>query len=186
MQVQLNTSRDFQPAQTVNNHQEIHISDHKSVQWDILCQRQAQTKATVKSVAERIRGNPLRKQDILTREMKIPPRTISRIIKEDLRLANYHRGTGQRLTAALRNIRAKLTKKLLQRHAYGGHKHILFTDEKIFTVEEKFNRQNDKVYAPQLSGSRWENCKDGKRSSHSFSDGLVGSVVNLPVFGVWR
>ncbi|KAL4113434.1 hypothetical protein QTP88_017053 [Uroleucon formosanum] len=49
----------------------------------------------------------------MARKMKIPPRTMSRIIKENLSLGAYRRST----------------------------------DEKIFTVEEKFNRQNDRVYA---------------------------------------
>lgn len=109
--------------------------------------RDSRTPAVIKAVAERIRRNPLRKQKILSREMKIPPRTISRIIKQDLKLAAYRRSTGHRLTAALRNIRATRAKKLFQQHAKGGYRRILFTDEKIFTVEEKYNRQNDRVYA---------------------------------------
>ncbi|KAL4153798.1 hypothetical protein QTP88_001631 [Uroleucon formosanum] len=81
------------------------------------------------------------------REMKIPPRTMSQIIKEDLGLGAYRRSAGQRLTDALRQIRTTRAKKLLKRYAKNGHRQILFTDEKIFTVEEKFNRQNDRVYA---------------------------------------
>lgn len=44
----------------------------------------------------------------------------------------------------LRKMRLDRCRKLLKRH---DPKKILFTDEKIFTIEEKFNRQNDKVYA---------------------------------------
>lgn len=109
--------------------------------------REIRTPAVIKAVAARIRRNPLRKQKIMSREMKIKPRTMSRIIKQDLGLGAYRRTTGQRLTAALRNIRATRAKALLSRYANGGHRQILFTDEKIFTVEEKYNRQNDRVYA---------------------------------------
>jgi len=109
--------------------------------------RETRTNAAVKAVAQRIRRNPLRKQKIMAREMKIPPRTMSRIIKEDLGLGAYLRCAGQRLTDALRQIRATKAKKLLQQYAKNGHRQILFTDENIFTVEEKFNRQNDRVYA---------------------------------------
>lgn len=42
------------------------------------------TKATVETVAQRTRKNPFRKQKIIAREMKIPPRTMSRMIKGDL------------------------------------------------------------------------------------------------------
>lgn len=109
--------------------------------------RETRTPEVIKAVRERIRRNPLRKQKIMAREMKVPPRTMSRIIKQDLGLGAYRRTTGQRLTAALRHIRVTRAKALLQRHVNGGHRQILFTDEKIFTVEEKFNRQNDRVYA---------------------------------------
>lgn len=109
--------------------------------------RTTRTPAAIKAVRERIRRNPIRKQKIMAREMKISPRSMSRIIKEDLKLRAYRRRTGQLLTAALRLKRTTRAKKLLQRHADGGHRRILFTDEKIFTVEEKFNRQNDRVYA---------------------------------------
>lgn len=109
--------------------------------------RTSRNSAVVKAVREKIRRNPLRKQKIMAREMKIPTRTMSRIIKQDLGLGAYRRTTGQRLTATLRNIRAKRAKALIRRHANEGHRQILFTDEKIFTVEQKYNRQNDRVYA---------------------------------------
>lgn len=101
--------------------------------------REKRTNAAVKAVAQRICRNPLRKQKIISREMKIPPRTISRIIKEDLGIGAYQRSTGQQLTDALCQIRATRAKMLLQQYAKNGHRQILFTDEKIFTVEEKFN-----------------------------------------------
>ncbi|KAL4131321.1 hypothetical protein QTP88_008653 [Uroleucon formosanum] len=109
--------------------------------------REIRTNAAVKAVAQRISRNPLRKQKVMAREMKIPPRTMSRIIKEDLGLGAYRRSTGQRLTDALRQIRTTRAKRLLKRYAKNGHRQILFTDEKIFTVEEKFNCQNDRVHA---------------------------------------
>ena len=56
--------------------------------------RSVRTKKVVKAVRERIRRNPVRKQKILSREMKIAPRTMSRILKDDLGLAAYMRRTG--------------------------------------------------------------------------------------------
>jgi len=63
--------------------------------------------------------------------MKIPPRTMSRIIKENLGLGAYRRSTGQWLTENLRQVRATRPKKLLQQYAKNGHRQILFTDENI-------------------------------------------------------
>jgi len=89
--------------------------------------RETRTNAAVKAVTQRIRRNPLRKQKIMAREMKIPPRTMSRIIKEDLGLGACRRCTGQRLTDALCKIRATRAKKLLQKYAKNGHRQIIRT-----------------------------------------------------------
>jgi hypothetical protein len=53
---------------------------------------------------------------------------------------------GHLLTPALKEIRWTRAERLLQWHAEIGHKNILFTDEKFFTIEEQYNNQN-KIYA---------------------------------------
>lgn len=109
--------------------------------------RSVRTKKVVKAVRERIRRNPVRKQKILSREMKIAPRTMSRILKDDLGLAAYKRRTGHFLTDNLKKNRVVKSKQLLKRYAKGGHRKILFTDEIFFTIEQHFNKQNDRIYA---------------------------------------
>lgn len=109
--------------------------------------RSVRTPAAVKAVKMRIQRKPLRKQKILSREMKISPPSISRILKHDLGLQAYKRHTGHLLTPALKEQRKRKSKELRRQHARNGHRRILFTDEKIFTVEESFNKQNDRVYA---------------------------------------
>ncbi len=101
----------------------------------------------VHAVRERIRRNPLRKQKRLAVEMNVSKRSMSRILREDLQLGAYRRCVSHLLTARLRKIRADRCKKLLKRFKNNGHRRILFSDEKIFTIEEKINRQNDRVYA---------------------------------------
>lgn len=109
--------------------------------------RSVRTKNAVRAVAARIRRNPLRKQKIMSREMDISRRTMSRLIKNDLGMGAYRRVTGQRLNNALKKIRLERAKALLRRYGDGRYRKIMFSDEKIFTIEEKYNRQNDKVYA---------------------------------------
>ena len=77
--------------------------------------------------------------------MDIGPRTMSRIIKQDLGLGAFKLQTGQRLTVALKENRKKSRRLLM----YGKEcqKEFLFTDENNFTVEETFNKQNDTVFA---------------------------------------
>lgn len=95
---------------------------------------------------QRIDQNPLRKQRILSREMNISKQSISCIPNQDLGLFAYKWHTGQVLTKALKNARKGKSKELLHRHADNGHRRTLFTDGTIFTAEESFNEQNDRVY----------------------------------------
>lgn len=109
--------------------------------------RIVRTPRAIAAVHSRLNRNPVRKQKILSQEMNISERSVSRIIGDDLRLGAYKRQTGQLLTAALKENRVKKCKRLLKKYGARRYKKILFTDEKIFTVQEKFNKQNDRVYA---------------------------------------
>jgi hypothetical protein len=72
---------------------------------------------------------------------------MSRLIRDDLHMRAHRRSKGHLLTPALKEIRLTGAELLLQCHAERGHEVILFTDEKIFTIEEQYNSQNDKIYA---------------------------------------
>jgi hypothetical protein len=72
---------------------------------------------------------------------------MSRLIRDDLHVRVYRRSKEHILTPALKEIRQRRTERLLQWHAENGHENILFKDEKIFTIEEQYNRQNDEIYA---------------------------------------
>ncbi|XP_045456525.1 uncharacterized protein LOC123666478 [Melitaea cinxia] len=82
--------------------------------------RVVRTTKAVNAVKARIRRNPIKKQKILSREMKIPARLCRRVDR---------------------------SKRLLSRYAVERHRNILFTDVKIFMIEEHYNKQNDTVYA---------------------------------------
>ena len=57
------------------------------------------------------------------------------------------RSKGHLLTPALKEIQRTRAERLLRWHAENGHENILFTDEKIFTIEEQYNNQYNKIYA---------------------------------------
>ncbi len=101
----------------------------------------------VKVLRERIRRNPRRSQRKLALQLKISPKTIRKALKVDLRLKPLKRGTCHMLTIAQKTGRVTKCKKLLKRHGKKKIENILFTDEKIFNVEESYNRQNDRIYA---------------------------------------
>jgi len=98
--------------------------------------RETRTNASVKAVVQRIRRIPFCKQKIMAQEMKISPRTMSRMIKEDLGIGAYRRSTSQKLIEGLRQIKATRATKLLQQYAKNGHRQILFTNDNIFMVEK--------------------------------------------------
>ena len=59
-------------------------------------------------------------------------------------LGAFKRQTGQHLTVALKENMKNKSRCLLP-YGTGHYKEIVFTGEKIFTVEESFNKQNNKV-----------------------------------------
>jgi hypothetical protein len=75
------------------------------------------------------------------------PKTARKALKEDLGLKPLKRDTCHMLTLPQKDARVKKCRALLWRYGPKMVKKILFTVEKIFNVEESFNRQNDKVYA---------------------------------------
>lgn len=109
--------------------------------------RTVRTPAVIKAVKARITRNPVRKQKLLAIQMTVKRSSLKKIINDDLGLHAYRRRKGHLLNARLKAMRLARSRALLKQYAQNGHRKILFTDEKIFTVEENFNRQNDRVYA---------------------------------------
>ena len=79
---------------------------------------------------------------------------MSRLLRGDLGLKAYRRSTGHFLTPQLKQMWVIKCKRVLQRYAGNGHRRILFKDEKIFNIEESFNRRNDKIYATSSRDAR--------------------------------
>ena len=68
----------------------------------------------VKTVRERIRRNPLRKQQIMARELNVSAKSMYRVIREDLRMRAYRRSVEHLLTSNLKKIRYEKSKRLLE------------------------------------------------------------------------
>lgn len=109
--------------------------------------RTVRTPAVIKAVKARIQRNPVRKQKILALQMGLSRTTIKRVLNEDLGLRAYRKKTGHFLNERLKKIRLERSRALLRRYAGKKYREILFSDEKIFNIEESYNKQNDKVYA---------------------------------------
>jgi hypothetical protein len=78
---------------------------------------------------------------------------VSSLLRDDLQTRAFRWSKGHLLTPLLKEIRQTRTERLLQWHAENGHENILITDEKIFTIDEQYYRQDDKIRAEAPRGA---------------------------------
>ena len=83
----------------------------------------------------------------IARETGISPPTVSRNLKNDLRLRCFKKHRATQLTEANKVARLHRAHQLLAKYPANLVNFIVFTDEKIFTVARPTNSQNDRVYA---------------------------------------
>uniref|UniRef100_A0A914E786 Uncharacterized protein n=1 Tax=Acrobeloides nanus TaxID=290746 RepID=A0A914E786_9BILA len=65
------------------------------------------------------------------------------------------------MTEKNKQARARKSGQLLERFKDGKYRFIVFTDEKLFTVEQAFNRQNSRILAKSIE----EVNKNGRQVS---------------------
>lgn len=108
------------------------------------------SKSTARAIAlvkGRIRRNPRRSVRKLAKDLQMSKSTAHRIIRQHLKLKAYKRVQVQMLSDTDKKRRRQKAKALLQRFTDDDVKQIIFSDEKMFTVAEKVNKQNDRLYA---------------------------------------
>ena len=91
----------------------------------------------------------------MAREFSVNHETMRKLVVEDLKLKSFKRKKVHHLNESIRNKRLVRSKALLKRFAEEDQNWILFSDEKIFTVEEATNSQNDRILA-----SSWKEIPD--------------------------
>jgi len=107
------------------------------------------TSKNKKIIKKRLQRNPRRSVRKMAKETGISRTSVQRMVEDDLDMKAYKHREVQFLTPANKKVRLQRCKKLLER-AEG--KLMLFTDEKIFTVEPVLNRQNDRIYSTVSPG----------------------------------
>ena len=110
--------------------------------------RSSRTPKVINAVKARIRRNPKRSMRAMARDMNVSEKTIRNIVKIDLKMSSFKMQTRQYLTDLQKEKRLARAKILLNKLKAGTDTdEIIFSDEKLFTVESIFNRQNDRVLA---------------------------------------
>ena len=107
--------------------------------------RSVRTKQLKKSVRERIKFNPKWSVQKIAKEYNISTRTMRRLLNHELGLKSYKFRKVQLLSDINKKRRLEKCRKLRNRFTGGRHLEILFTDEKLFSVECSSNRDNDRI-----------------------------------------
>ena len=112
--------------------------------------RSVRTPSIKKAIAMRFKRSPARSARKLSAQMGISRRTLGRVISEDLGFFPYRKRKIPLAPATAFATRVQRSKALLTRHDLQDVTNVLFTDEKIFTIQVKHNPQNNRVYGPSF------------------------------------
>lgn len=118
--------------------------------------RTARSPEMVRKVLKRIERNPRQSANKMALSMKTSRSNIMRILKTDLHLKPLKIQKVQDLTPAQKKVRLQRAKQLKRLAASGLLPSIVFSDEKIFTVQQYVNKQNDRVWLPGRSNDNLE------------------------------
>jgi transposase len=144
--------------------------------------RTVRTPERIKAVKARIRRNPRRSSRRLASQMGVSERSIRRILKEDLGLTPYKRRKVHGLSMQQRRARLERSNALLQRYDFGDVERIVFSDEKLFVVEEHLNAQNDRVVYAASFEAIPERVRTVQRFQKPGSAMVWGAVSNRGKF----
>uniref|UniRef100_A0A914X8P7 Tc1-like transposase DDE domain-containing protein n=1 Tax=Plectus sambesii TaxID=2011161 RepID=A0A914X8P7_9BILA len=127
--------------------------------------RSASTARNVKIVRDRLRRNPQRSARKMAQEVGISDRSLRRILRNELKVKPYKKKKVAFLRADAKVNRVKKCKVFQTRLADDKHRSIVFSDEKIFRIEEALNSQNVRVWtADPFSVQRKLTRKQGAAS----------------------
>jgi len=115
--------------------------------------RSVRTPRNRQVIKKRVNRNSRVSMRKIARETGISDRSVRRMAKEDLRLKPYKLQRAQLLTDKDKNVRLTRSRALLRRAAGDKWERILFTNEKLFTIEQAHNRQNDRFWSTEAPGS---------------------------------
>lgn len=102
-------------------------------------------------IRKRIQRNPHRSMRKIAKDLNISVSSVRQIVEKELCLTPYKFVKAHFLTEKMKKDRLQKARKLKRRATAGGHSRVLFSDEKMFTIEQAFNHQNDRILLPKGS-----------------------------------
>eukprot|EP00095_Tigriopus_kingsejongensis_P001469 maker-scaffold288_size220435-snap-gene-1.21 protein:Tk01469 transcript:maker-scaffold288_size220435-snap-gene-1.21-mRNA-1 annotation:"hypothetical protein Y032_0322g2447" len=113
--------------------------------------RSVRSKHLIKVVANKVMRNPTRSMNKMAKEHNLSRKTLQRIVKENLGLDPFKIQRRQLLSKAPKEKRLSRSKLLKSWIAQNPAVVIIYSDEKLFDVSRKFNKQNTRVLGKELS-----------------------------------
>lgn len=115
--------------------------------------RTVNTSRNRKIIKKRVIRNPHVSMRKIARQTGIARESVRMIAKKELNLHPYKLKQGQMLTDDNKRIRLERCRELLKRAATPNWERILFSDEKLFSVEQSYNGQNDRIWSTSSPGN---------------------------------
>lgn len=130
-------------------------------------------KTFLRDLKTKIEADPTTSMNRLAKTMEVDHRTIRRAVNDDLGLKSYTRTLRHLLTAGMKEKRLARCKKVLNWLKATPSKVMIFSDKKIFTVDQVVNRRNDRFLAQTTEG-----VKGGYRTKHPQQVMVLGVVAS--------
>ena len=112
--------------------------------------RTAVTPRNVNVVRKRIQRNPRKSLRQMARDLHISDKSVRDIVHDRLNCHSYRLQKSYALAEETKETRVRRCRELLRRAADNRHLSFVFSDEKLFTVDAVYNRQNDRVLSQTI------------------------------------
>ena len=110
-----------------------------------------------------MRRNPARSARQLAKDYSVSVSSMQRILKDDLQSYPYKFTKRHLLSEATKKKRLNRAKVLVKKLVDGTQPQVLWTDEKLFTVQAVHNHQNDRIWLPDINMVPVECCSSFRR-----------------------
>ncbi len=111
--------------------------------------RTANTAVNRRKIRQRIQTNPRRSARKLAKDIGMRRESTRLILTNELKKKPYKMREAHLLTDAMKTMRLERCNILQARFSRGRHRSILFSDEKLFTIEQSHNNQNDRIWTSE-------------------------------------
>uniref|UniRef100_A0A914DIX4 Uncharacterized protein n=1 Tax=Acrobeloides nanus TaxID=290746 RepID=A0A914DIX4_9BILA len=112
--------------------------------------RTARSKKNVQRAKGMLKRNKTTKANSsrkLAKKLSVSQTSAMEILREDLGMKSWKMQKCQKLNEEAKKIRRERCPALLRRFDRGSHRRIVFSDEKLFDIQQCFNHQNDRIWS---------------------------------------